>query len=108
MSSGSSSYCVDVCYGYSVHFLYRFLDLKFIGLTIHDKAVTVQLFALIRQLLCNYWLNNDSHLLSLLAQIPFCKSVLNTVDEHQSVGVHNGVGADLVNRGHVHLLEVAG
>ena len=98
--------CIDSGDVDVVHLLYRVLDLKFVGLTINDKAVTVQLFALSRQLLCYDWLNNDSHLLVLLGSLR--ENVLDTVDEYQRIGVHDGVGVDLVNGDDVDLLEVAG
>ncbi len=53
---------IDVGDGDVVHLLDSRLDLKLVGPTVYDKAITVQLFALIRQLLSNYWLNDDSHL----------------------------------------------
>ena len=89
--------CVDVGDGDVVHLLHRVLYLKLVGLTINDKAVTVQLFALSRQLLCYDWLNNDSHLLVLLGSLR--EDVLHAVDEHQGIGVHDCVGVDLVNAG---------
>ena len=53
---------IDVGNGDVVHLLDGRLDLKLVGLTVYDKAITVQFVALIRQLLSNDWLNNDSHL----------------------------------------------
>ena len=100
--------CIDLGDGYVVHLLHRFLDLKLVGPIVYDKAVTVQLFALSRQLLCYDWLNDNSHLRVLLALIPLSDDVLDTVDEHQSVGVHDGVGVDLVNCDDVCLRKVAG
>ena len=38
------------------------LDLKLVGLAVNNETVTVQLFALNRQLLSYYWLNYNSHL----------------------------------------------
>ena len=98
--------CVDIGDGDVVHLLHRVLDLKLVGFTINDKAITVQLFALSRQLLCNDWLNNDSHLLVLLCSL--CEDVLNAVDEYQGIGIHDGVGVDLVNGNYVDMLEIAG
>ena len=57
---------IDVGNGNVVHLLDGRLDLKLVGLTVYDKAITVQFVALIRQLLSNDWLNNDSHLQIIL------------------------------------------
>ena len=91
-----------------VHLLHGVLDLKLVGLTVYDKAITVQLFALSRQLLCYDWLNDNSHLRELLAHVPLCENILDTVDEHQGIGVHDGVGVDLVNGDDIDLRQIAG
>ena len=100
--------CIDVSDGDIVHLLDCVLDLKLVGFAVYDKAITVQLFALSRQLLCYDWLNNDSHLRELLAHIPFGEDVLYTVDEHERASVHDGVGVDLVNGDDLYLGKVAG
>ena len=99
---------IDISHGDVVHLLHGLFDLKLVGLNIYDKAVTVQLFALIRQLLCYDWLNDNSHLRVLLAHVPLGQDVLHAVEEHQGVGIHDGVGVDLVNGEDVHLRKVAG
>ena len=99
---------IDIGHGDIVHLLHSLFDLKFVGLTFHDKAVTVQLFALIRQLLCNDWLNDNSHLRVRLAHVPLGEDVLHAVEEHQGIGVHDGVGVDLINGEDIHLRKVAG
>ena len=53
---------VNICNCYVVDLLYRSLDLKLVGLAVNNKSVTIQLFALNRQLLSYYWLNYNSHL----------------------------------------------
>lgn len=80
-----------------VHLLDCVLNLKFVGISVYDEAITVQLFALSRQLLCYDWLNNDSHLRVRLAHVSLGEDVLNTVNHYQCVGIHNGVGVDFVN-----------
>lgn len=92
----------------SVHLFDCFLYLNLVGIGIHDEAVAVQLFALSRQLLCYYRLNNNSHLLIRLALVPFCEGILHAVDEHQGVGVHDCVGVDLINGDDIDLGKVAG
>ena len=98
--------CIDAGHGNVVELLDGVFYLKFVGLTIDDKAVTVQLFALSRQLLCYYWLNYYSHLRVSLC--PLREYVLNTVDKHERIGVHDGVGVDFVYRDNLDLLEIAG
>ena len=100
--------CIYGSNGNVVEFLNCILDLKFIGFTVNDKAVTVQLFALSRQLLCYDWLNDNSHLRVLLSHVPLGENILYTVDENELVCVHDGVGVDLVNRNNVYLRKVAG
>ena len=53
--------CIDIGNGYAIELLHCVLDLKLVRLAVYHKAVTVQFFALSRQLLCYYWLNDYSH-----------------------------------------------
>ena len=48
---------VDISNRHVVGLLYGSLNLKFVGLTINDEAVAVQLFAQNRHLFSYYWLN---------------------------------------------------
>ena len=88
-----------------VHLLDGGLDLKLVRLAVDDETVTVQLFALSRSVTIG------------LIKIPIsfspllyscCEDILNAVDEHEGVSVHDSVGVDLVNGDHLHVRKVAG
>ena len=66
-----------------VELLNRSLDLKFVSLAVNNKSVTVQLFALNRQLLSYYWLNYNSHLSICLSSDSRSEDILNAINKYE-------------------------
>ena len=88
---------VHLCYGNAVHLLNCSLDLKLVGLAVNDETVFSVTIGLIKIPIV------FSPLL-----YSCCEDVLHAVHKHQGMGIHNGVGIDLVNGYNLHIGQIAG